>query len=114
MTTQTEPHYARVQLGAADEAAEMARRAVAKLVASHSIPSSKFGRKRALRNEGQRELGCAIRQASAARPIERNAGMIHRHIGEALRQAFEAVTREPVPLQMEALIIRLALAEARL
>jgi hypothetical protein len=100
----------------------MARRAVAKLVASHLIPSGKFGRKRALRNEGQRELGCAIRQASAAQlgtraehsPVERNAGIIQRHIGEALRQSFEAVTREPVPPQMEALIMQLALVEAGL
>ncbi len=49
---------------AREEAARRARRAVAKLVAAHSIPPSRFGRKRALRSEGQRELGCAIRQSS--------------------------------------------------
>lgn len=48
---------------AREEAERRARRAVAKLVAIQSIPPSRFGRKRALRSEGQRELGCAIRQS---------------------------------------------------
>lgn len=46
-----------------EEAAQCARRAVAKLIAAQSIPPGKFGRKRALRDEGQRALGCAIRQS---------------------------------------------------
>lgn len=90
----------------------MVRRAVTKLVALHSIPSSMLGRKRALRIEGQRELGCAIRQGPTVRPMERDTPLIQRKLGDALRQSFEAVTREPVPPQMAVLIKRLALAEA--
>jgi hypothetical protein len=59
----TEPTKSLCPDAAREEAALRVRRAVAKLVAAHSIPPGKFGRKRALRDESQRELACAIRHA---------------------------------------------------
>lgn len=64
----TKPSKTGQEVQAHNDAARIARRAVARLLAARLVPASKFGRKRAIRGEALQALSCAIKNSQACAP----------------------------------------------